>query len=719
MDVIDKRKQFVDNLKKDYPEMKVHFVNQTEKHMWESEKLLKNLTNDELEIFNLRKSRPNEIIFDVENENDVNLVKDRLQKRQLKYEMWHTGSRGYHFSVIFDNLQDFDLELRNRIRKHYIKDVGTDEALSRESQYVSLEYTPHFKTGKDKYLFDTWDTTPDMNHVPDDTIEYCQKDIERLKAPRISEADEDDREDFKDFLNDPYLKYVLSKKIIDGGRNDVLFKNLAIGLVKSGLLREEILRIGQAIVNNCPGKNINEFMGWADKALAGLLTDYNKAELNSWALKYEHPVYYKFEDINLDNLLTIEQLWDILWNYRLACQDEWKELCLYNLISTVIDEREDDLRVHVMFSCDSTAGKDEGLNITQKILDRLDYVTFRPSTATDKTLVGGVNQMQLEINTKNKNKGKEENNNSAIEKGILQRANWIGYGESETVFKPRAHNQDLHIILRQAMDSSRQVNKGVGGLMVDLNTNATFAFTTYPISNIVSQLMENGLFQRILYFHKLLTKEEHNKISRHIQRMRFDPLIKTNFDENKYINLLCQKLKELKGWYDENKFKLIANEDNYNHIDELRQAYEDYDLSVLNDDDKRIMFSMIRRHINTIFKITLISAIIDNKATFTIQHISKGFKLLKTCLNSVKEILLNVKKSDKHVIALLYTLKKQSLPTMTLHEILENNARMKSPNARSSLIKKCVDLEYITTYINDRATYHQLTEKGEEYLQTL
>jgi hypothetical protein len=47
-----------------------------------------------------------EIIFDCEDKITTELTIEKLKKRQWSHEVWHTGSRGYHISVIFSNLED-------------------------------------------------------------------------------------------------------------------------------------------------------------------------------------------------------------------------------------------------------------------------------------------------------------------------------------------------------------------------------------------------------------------------------------------------------------------------------------------------------------------------------------------------------------------------------------------------------------------------------------
>jgi hypothetical protein len=679
--------------------------------MWQSEKSIKDLNSEELKTVNLRKTRPNEIIFDVEDKISANIIKAKIENYQWSYEMWWTGSRGYHFSVLFTNLDSLDLELRNRLRKYYISELKTDEALAKESQFIALEYTPHFKTGDVKYLFE-YKRFDFENIIDEKIIDYCRKDIEFKNLDKTVAS----TEDFTDFLKDSYLNYALTTVIVDGGRNDILFKNLAVGLVKCGLDDNTILKIAQKIVDNCPGKHVNEFMGWVRKVRDEDFNEYNKAELIQWAMQYGHPVYYNlFEEVDIETLMSIESLWKIIWNHRIIRQEDWGQLCYYNLISTVVQERNEDLRIHPIFSCQSGSGKDEGLNLVKEILDKLGLQTYKPATVTDKTLLGGINQTQLEINTKNNDKGKTDKNKDPRELGILADADWIGFGESETVFNPKMYNQALHVILRQAMDKSRTIEKGVGGLVLNLYTNATFAFTTYPVPNIIHKLLNNGLFQRAIYLDKKMTREDNWEIVKHINKMKYDETIKTNFNEEKYIALLVEKLKVMKLWYNENKynFKFVKGTNDY--VDSLWEKYIS-SYNILNETDADTLDSMVKRAATNLYKIMKLHAISLQSNEITTKDVDCAHSLITTSLDSVKNALLNVGREDKEITALLLILSRGDDSYGNILRQLQEKKIIKSTATLSKLIKKCEALAYINSYPSGKYTHYTVTQKGKEQI---
>jgi predicted transcriptional regulator len=714
-DVKKKREEYVGSLIKNFPDMKVHFINQLTKEIWRNDKTISELSKEEIEKINLIKQQPNEIILDIEEKYKLPQIKDKLKAKAWDYEIWDTGSRGFHISVKFRNLAQLDLELRDRIRKYIINEFETDDKMAKESQWMACPWSIHFKTGNYKLLVEDFIANND-NRISDEIIDYCKKDIENRKKSLIMSDEE-----FKDFYKtDPYLKYALTTKIVDGGRNDILFKNLAIGLVRSGLGEEDIIKIANKVVENCPGKSIGEFFGWVNRVKEGSLNEYNKSELVNWSLQYNHPVLYELvDDSEYLELLSAKQIWDIIWDNNISSQPIWKELAYYNMLSSLIDERDDDLRLHVIFSSFSSSGKDEGLNIIENILNRAGMCCFRPGEATDKTLVGGVNQFAIEYNTKNDleegETKKDKSWKNPTEEGILATAHWLAFGEAESVFKPGAHNQKIQLYLRQAMDKRRAIEKGVAGIFLKIYTNTTMCLTTYRMDDIINKILHNGLFQRALFYNKDVTEKEHRAIVEHITNHRFGGLKNKKYDEEKYIQVLVEKLKNIKIWYQENKHKIQEFKDCSTYTNYKWQELENR-FAVLIKADKEIMMSMVRRSANTLYKLTrLISA--SNKSTeITNKNIDFCFDLICICLESIRILLLGVDKSKKMTNGILYLLLKEPLSRMNLYKLMSEMLEIKSTATQKKVVDNLFNAELITMDKVGRFELIHLTEKGRAQL---
>jgi len=157
------------------------------------------------------------------------------------------------------------------------------------------------------------------------TKKFCailEGDIEhRDKIRYVSRIDENSVDNFSFFEwqtnvkqkqceSDQVLLYVLKNKIEkDCFRNNILFKNMAVLLVFSGLTPQRIIKIARIIVRNCPGTTLASFEGWLKKARSKEFTDFNKNELNAWIEKFNLPIkkYNNVENKELE-IISIEDL---------------------------------------------------------------------------------------------------------------------------------------------------------------------------------------------------------------------------------------------------------------------------------------------------------------------------------------------------------------------------------------------------------------------------
>lgn len=716
--VVKLREDYLNNLRIEYPQMRVHYINELTKVMWPKEhnKELKTCSPVELSLANLYRQIPSNIILDSEEKYKLPEIKEKLNQKKWNYEVWDTGSRGYHIYITFNEMKTYDLELRNRIRKYIIGEFNTDEHVAKESQWISMPWTAHFKTGNVKSLIESVNDFPD-NKLDDAIVNFCKAELAKQKEQIII-----DDEVFKElYKTEPYLKFALNNIITDGGRNDVLFKNLAVLLVKSGLSNEDIMTLITKIIEHCPGKNINEFLGWIAKVKDGVVKEFNKFELVNWSLQYGHPPLYEIvDDSEYVQLLDVKQLWDIIWENRITAQPIWKDLAFYNMLSAVLDEREDDLRFHVIFSSYSSSGKDEGLTLIQDVLKDLGLKTHRPGEATDRTLVGSINQFAIEYNIKNGLSeevpvvGTKEYKDPR-EQGILASANWLAFGEAESVFKPGAHNQKVQLYLRQAMDKSRQIEKGVGGITLMINTNTTLCLTTYTMSDIISKILHNGLFQRAVFYDKIISNEDHKKIVYHVTDHKFNSLLKERYDEKKYFSTLVDKLKTIKLWFAENKKKIVFVKDTNVMIkykwDELHAKFDS-----LTKLDRDIMQSMVRRNATTLYKLAILMTTWKMKTDVEVADIEYGFTLIETCINSIKYLLINTDKQKKIVNGVLSLLRMHPIPKMNLYAMLIEQMDIKSLTTQRRIIEQLELADLVKIEKNGTKDIVIITEKGRRML---
>ena len=713
---------FIKDLFNKYPETRVTRIdNLNPISTWKNWKEWKYCNDVDKNEINLRNIFPNEIIIDIDKDVDIENIK--LKLLDVFFYLYHTGSRGYHIHLFYSDLTKYDKETRNRIRKMIIREFNADEAKSSESGVIALENTFHFKTGKLKTLLEKREGENIINEI---IIKKAEEELKRehelLSKINIK------KEDFKDYhLKDKFFSYFKDGNIKDNQyRNNIVFKNIAVALVHEGLNINEIENLITPILKeHYKDKKWGEFRGWVNKALNSDLDYYNIYEINNWAKVYNHPQFYEeikgVEDIG--NLLNIEQLWNAVWDEYITDQPIWRKLCLYNLISTVLNEKDtDDLRIHVIFSSYTSTGKDEGVKLVEKVLLEMGCVAESYSSITDRTLIGAVNNIIKEENNKHgllipgdsiSIRGKEIFYRNPVEFGILVSHNWIGFPEGETVLSPRNYNQNLQLLLRQAMDKKRTIGKGVGGATIKLHTNTSFLICTYPIPQVITKILDNGLFQRVLYYNAPLTQSLHDNI---IEKTLTNINIKSlGANVSVYFSRLIRKLNELKLWWSINKNDLYDEFDNRSIIDYFKEKIFKLDdvYGFLDQDKKNILQAIIRRGVEHMRRLIILNMLISDKKLKKID-VDKAVELFKICLISIKDIFLahskrsyveEEDKRDSNIIAMKNLIKKygheNKIDLSYFNVLLDEHLNMKSPNTQVKWVKRLIN-EGLANIVNEK-----------------
>jgi hypothetical protein len=266
---MNKSSEFLEEMYKENGDFFIHYIKEN-KPVWNKWILYSTATEEQKETANLRQLAQCELLLDIEDPKELAKTVKDVRQDFKSFTVWKTGSRGCHISILIPKLKELPEEEREQIRLFFIKKYNCDTTKKSDKTLVALEYAPHFKTGNHKSLEGSRAEGINILPYPDLPIQPQKKEIIQTVN--------------NDWLkNDHLLKYVIENKIPDGTkRNNVLFKNLAIGLVQSGLTEEGIKEYAEKIVVNCEGKNINEFKGWVKKAQEGKITEFNKIELNIW-----------------------------------------------------------------------------------------------------------------------------------------------------------------------------------------------------------------------------------------------------------------------------------------------------------------------------------------------------------------------------------------------------------------------------------------------------
>ena len=95
-----------------------------------------------------RTPHPHEVVLDFDDNPTaykITKVCEELENLGFKYVAFFTGSRGYHVHII-------DLNLNKEERDILITKFGAEDLKKSDKSMVALEFTPHWKTGKNKTM---------------------------------------------------------------------------------------------------------------------------------------------------------------------------------------------------------------------------------------------------------------------------------------------------------------------------------------------------------------------------------------------------------------------------------------------------------------------------------------------------------------------------------------------------------------------------------------
>lgn len=718
-----------------YPETKVTFINKLNNVLWPEWKRWCDCGDEEKLQVNLRQVFPNEIILDVEDPSQLDEIKNKLRERNYKYYLYSTGSRGFHVSLYFNNLDNLILPERNLLRRVIIKHFGCDETKSNETTLIAMENKPHFKTTKPKVLCEENSGTNMINESEIKRIKKLIQKTEEISSTLNLEKDSF----FKDYsTKDPLLQFVLINTLEDGKMRDwVLLKNIAVGLVKQGLTNDEIRVIGDKIILNMPGKTTNELMGWVSKVRNNIIKDYNVGEINKWCQTFNYPLLYnEIEGIeSMVKLLSMKQLWDLYWSENVIAQDIWRDLLFYCLIGIVLDERDEDFRIHTTFSSYTTTGKDTGVNLLISILenDKIKLKACKPTEITDKYLIGGINQYNREFNMKHGLKGSGD---IAIVKGnqiewqqekifgAFHEFNLIAFTEAEVVFKPSTFTQKIQLNLRRVMDKERKPFKGVGTDEITYFCNPTIIMTSFPVPKVIDVLLTNGLFQRTFFLHNQITQEQDELISAFLIRKMFD--FSSREKTNIYKEELINRLVELKEWWGKNRVDWIPKLreatprlDKYieEKVSKIKKSY-----NYLDDEDKMKFDAILRRGYTNIEKVAILDALVNDKK-ITKERVDIAINLFEICLESVKELVWGTKIStymddrlDKVESAIInfINVNNGKVSTPQLNNFLENNLKIKSSRTQLKWKNRAIQRGLLRKIREGKEIYMVVIEEKEE-----
>lgn len=294
-------------------DLRVTYINKITNEYWEHWKLWKDCTEEEKNKVNLRQIFNNEIVLDLEDKNYSEIIKQLITDGNQSYKLINTQSRGFHIHLIIIGLEQLNKEQRKEYRKLFIKNYSCDLSKASEETLISIEGRPHFKSNKEVLV---QEDIPGENFLDQDLLQETIKISENKNKILPKDIN------FENYhVKDNFFNYIKNNKILENQeRNNIVFPNIAIALVKEGLSEEAIEEIMAPIItNNFPGKIYGEFKGWVKKAFANEITDYNKVLINKWMEEYSDTYDKPYET---DKDILIEEIKSFPEEHKKFIQDK-------------------------------------------------------------------------------------------------------------------------------------------------------------------------------------------------------------------------------------------------------------------------------------------------------------------------------------------------------------------------------------------------------------
>ena len=165
--------------KKENPELAYAYLNKEGVPQWSKWIKKSECDSNFLDKANNRTILSNEIVIDIEDPNKFQEVSEQVRKDFKFYEIWKTGSKGYHIHLLFSK------ELTQEEKLVVIKRYNGDEQKGIKRCMIALENKPHWKTGNPKTLIESKEGINKFDNINPD-IKRMFESIEHKKTNTAS-----------------------------------------------------------------------------------------------------------------------------------------------------------------------------------------------------------------------------------------------------------------------------------------------------------------------------------------------------------------------------------------------------------------------------------------------------------------------------------------------------------------------------------------------------
>lgn len=294
--------------------------------------------------------------------------------------------------------------------------------------------------------------------------------------------------------------------------------------------------------------------------------------------------------------------------------------------------RWEDSRIHLLLLQDSGSGKTAGAGVYRELIGQLQLNLHTLTDFSDASAAGGVHF--------------QEGTGEAREySGFLADADFVHADEASVLFNARGHQQNMIIYMQTACNpigsNSNRIDRSLAAGSTQIEPTCSFILTSFPPEKpqMVSNIINNGLLQRMLFFPRILTLDERKQMSQEITKMLYLRGSDTNQHENTEDQITMEELTneflEFKAFADTVTHITLEENTNATMNRIVAEMYSTAQNWSKNEIVREKCYGFINRWQISIVKLAAHNAMIDRRTVVNRNDILYGWQIIKPLMNSV------------------------------------------------------------------------------------
>lgn len=332
----------------------------------------------------------------------------------------------------------------------------------------------------------------------------------------------------------------------------------------------------------------------------------------------------------------LKRKWKKAFGIAVKSQPMFSELYYYYFLGQwfrdkhfVMNDKEEDLRIHLTVIAPSGIGKSESNNFVSSMAEKARLRAKIVGRINDASIIGSYSSEREMFNSKTKKNEGDEDYLDPEQPGILSKFNFVIFDEGELVLRTMGSTEKLQNTLQATMNrhgsAANLVSNDLIGGGVAYYPNCSICITSYYLDEFRETLINRGLIQRTL----LYVRENDRDLRREIEDLSIRSIWTTDHEgvrENQLEKCMVEFLEELnKVQVKENTIKIKPEvvDRIISYKEEMRKA------GTLPRGQENIFDSIITREVIKMIKISALNALSEGRSEVTLQDVEDMYKLFK------------------------------------------------------------------------------------------